>query len=47
MSDVLLYLILLADVLGIDLAAAANAKLDDNARRYPPGGRPVRNGAAG
>ena len=47
MSDVLLYLILLADVLGIDLAAAANAKLDDNARRYPPGGPPVRNGAAG
>ena len=34
-SDVLLYLILLADVLGIDLAAAAQAKLDDNARRYP------------
>jgi dCTP diphosphatase len=38
MADVLLYLILLADVLGIDLAAAANLKLDDNARRYPPGG---------
>jgi dCTP diphosphatase len=37
MSDVLLYLILLSDVLGIDLAAAANAKLTDNARRYPPG----------
>ncbi len=36
MSDVLLYLILLADVLNLDLAAAANAKLDDNARRYPP-----------
>ncbi len=35
LSDVLLYLILLADVLGIDLAAA-NAKLDDNARPYPP-----------
>jgi len=34
-SDVLLYLILLADVLGIDLAASAQAKLDDNARRYP------------
>ncbi len=28
MSDVLLYLILLADILGIDLAAAAQAKLD-------------------
>ena len=37
MSDVLLYLILLADVLGIDLATAAEAKLADNARRYPPG----------
>jgi dCTP diphosphatase len=36
MSDVLLYLVLLADVLKVDLAAAANAKLDDNARRYPP-----------
>jgi dCTP diphosphatase len=47
MSDVLLYLILLADVLGVDLAAAANAKLDDNARRYPPGGPPVRAGSAG
>jgi len=36
MSDVLLYLVLLADVLKVDLAAAANVKLDDNARRYPP-----------
>jgi dCTP diphosphatase len=34
-SDVLLYLVLLADVLGIDMAAAANAKLTDAARRYP------------
>jgi NTP pyrophosphatase (non-canonical NTP hydrolase) len=41
MSDVLLYLILLADVLGIDLAAAAQAKLDDNARRYPAGTAPA------
>ena len=40
MSDVLLYLILLADVLGIDLAEAALAKLDDNARRYPANGPP-------
>jgi NTP pyrophosphatase (non-canonical NTP hydrolase) len=47
MSDVLLYLILLADVLGVDLAAAANAKLDDNARRYPPGGPTARSGSAG
>ena len=38
LSDVLLYLILLADVLGIDLGAAAAAKLADNARRYPPEG---------
>jgi dCTP diphosphatase len=40
MADVLLYLILLADVLGIDLAAAAQAKLDDNVRRYPAGSSP-------
>jgi len=35
-SDVLLYLILLADVLDIDLPAAANAKLTHSALRYPP-----------
>ena len=35
MSDVLLYLILLADVLDIDLAATANAKLTEAGRRYP------------
>ena len=35
-SDVLLYLILLADVLGIDLATAAHAKLTDSERRFPP-----------
>jgi len=35
MSDVLLYLILLADVLDIDLAAAANAKLTQAAVRFP------------
>ncbi len=35
MSDVLLYLVLLADVLDIDLAAAANAKLTQAALRYP------------
>lgn len=39
-SDVLLYLILLADVLGIDLAAAAHAKLDENARRFPVSASP-------
>jgi dCTP diphosphatase len=35
LSDVLLYLILLADVLGIDLAAAAHAKLTAAALKYP------------
>jgi dCTP diphosphatase len=40
LSDVLLYLILLSDVLGIDLAAAANAKLTEAERRYPPGASP-------
>jgi hypothetical protein len=39
---VLLYLVRLADVLGIDLAAAANAKLTEAARRYPPGTGPDR-----
>ena len=34
MSDVLLYLVLLADVLRIDLATAAKAKLEDNERRF-------------
>jgi dCTP diphosphatase len=36
MADVLLYLVLLADVTGIDLAAAAQAKMDDSERRFPP-----------
>jgi dCTP diphosphatase len=40
LSDVLLYLVRLADVLEIDLAAAANAKLTDAAQRYPAGGSP-------
>lgn len=35
LSDVLLYLVLLADVLDIDLATAATAKLAGNARKYP------------
>jgi NTP pyrophosphatase (non-canonical NTP hydrolase) len=39
-SDVLLYLVLLADVLGVDLPAAARAKLADAHRRYPPGAEP-------
>ena len=34
-ADVLNYLLRLSDKLGIDLIAAAHAKIDDNARRYP------------
>jgi NTP pyrophosphatase (non-canonical NTP hydrolase) len=34
-ADVLLYLIRLADRLGIDPVAAAQAKLVENARKYP------------
>lgn len=40
MSDVLLYLVLLADTLNIDLADAANAKLTQAALRYPAGAAP-------
>ncbi|MEO8163880.1 MAG: nucleotide pyrophosphohydrolase [Betaproteobacteria bacterium] len=36
MADVLLYLIRLADVLAVDLAAAARDKIGMNARKYPP-----------
>jgi len=35
MSDVLLYLVRLADVLDVDLAASANAKLSSSERRFP------------
>lgn len=35
LADVLLYLCRLADVLDIDLLAAADAKLAANARKYP------------
>ena len=38
MADVLIYLVRLADVLHIDLIAAANAKINANARRYPVDG---------
>jgi len=34
-ADVLNYLVRLADKLGIDLIAAANSKIDENAKRYP------------
>ncbi|MFI7464143.1 nucleotide pyrophosphohydrolase [Nonomuraea sp. NPDC049646] len=36
LGDVTLYLVRLADVLGVDLVAAATAKLADNERRYDP-----------
>jgi dCTP diphosphatase len=35
LADVLIYLVRLADVLGIDLLLAADAKLDRNESRYP------------
>lgn len=35
-ADVLIYLTRLADVLEIDLLAAASAKMEINARKYPP-----------
>lgn len=34
-ADILLYLLLIADTAGIDLAAAAHAKLAKNALKYP------------
>jgi len=33
-ADVFIYLVRLADVLGVDLIEAAHAKLDENDRRY-------------
>lgn len=35
MADVLILLISLADAVGLDLVAAARAKLAENARKYP------------
>jgi dCTP diphosphatase len=35
LADVLLYLIRLADKLDVDLVAAAHAKIESNARKYP------------
>ena len=35
LADVLIYLVRLADVLGVDLIAAAGRKIAHNARRYP------------
>jgi dCTP diphosphatase len=34
-ADVAIYLIELADIVGIDLAVAIDAKLDKNAKKYP------------
>lgn len=34
-ADILLYLLLIADAAGVDLAAAAKEKLEKNARKYP------------
>ncbi|GAA4598103.1 nucleotide pyrophosphohydrolase [Planotetraspora phitsanulokensis] len=36
LADVSLYLVRLADLLDVDLIEAANAKLDENERRYDP-----------
>ncbi len=36
MADVLLYLLRLADVIGVDLAEATRAKLAVNEKRFPP-----------
>lgn len=35
LADTLVYLLRIADVLGIDMVDAANRKLDINARKYP------------
>ena len=35
LADILIYVVRLADVLGVDLAVAAEAKLALNAERYP------------
>ncbi len=42
LADVLIYLVRIADELGVDLAASAAAKLDKNAAKYPVGGSPIR-----
>jgi dCTP diphosphatase len=36
LADVLLYLLRLADVVGVDLSQAAQQKLDRNEQRFPP-----------
>ncbi len=42
LADVLVYLVRLADVLDIDLADAAERKIEANARKYPVGAAPRR-----
>jgi NTP pyrophosphatase (non-canonical NTP hydrolase) len=39
LADVLIYLVRLADVLGVDLLTAAEAKIDRNELRFPAGER--------
>ena len=46
LADVLIYLVRLADVLGVDLTAAAEAKLSRNEQRYPASDVHGRAGAA-
>lgn len=36
LADVMIYLVRLADVLGVDLLEAAEAKIDRNELRFPP-----------
>lgn len=38
LADVTLYLLRLADILGVDLAEAAHAKIDRNETRFPASG---------
>jgi dCTP diphosphatase len=40
LADVLLYLVMLADRLGVDLGEAASRKIGLNERRFPPVSRP-------
>jgi dCTP diphosphatase len=47
LADVLIYLIRLADVLGVDLAAAATAKIGRNEGRFPAASGHDRRGADG
>ena len=38
LADILIYLVRVADVLGVDLATVAAAKIDRNEARFPPTG---------